>query len=206
MSKDPYHHGDLKTAILDAAEEMIASEPIEMISMRALARKAGVSPGAPYHHFEDRSALILGLCQRGFQRLFDKLSKDTSVPDLSQLIVGYMAFVDENPALYQLMFSPEATIGDHKDALHPFARPVSELLDASLLATNANLSEDQQREVAAAIWCFMHGVVTLGMATPLKVRLDETSLQEFAARSVRKLITPAEDGRKEQHEHVAEVS
>lgn len=187
MSKDPYHHGDLKIAILDAAEDLMTDLPIEAVSMRELARKAGVSPGAPYHHFHDRSGLILALCQRGFKRMFDTLSPDEKTPGLAELVHGYLAFAEDNPALYQLMFSPEATIGDHKDALHPFAHPVSELLDASLQSTNSMAAGESAKMTEAAIWCFMHGAVTLGMASPLRARLEDTSLQDFATATVKHL-------------------
>lgn len=188
MSKEGYHHGDLRAAILDTAEELIADCPIEMVSMRELARKAGVSPGAPYHHFQDRSGLILALCQRGFSRLRATLSGNGKTSGMNGLIEGYLDFATKNPALYQLMFSPEATMGDHAEALHPYARPVSELLDAELTPGSRKLPEGEADQVAAAIWCFMHGVATLGMASPLRARLGETSMRSFATKTVRQLL------------------
>lgn len=188
MPPDPYHHGDLKTAILDAAEELLAERPIEMVSMRELARKAGVSAGAPYHHFKDRSGLILAMCQRGFTRLGKTLTDSQSENGLDGLIQGYLEFSQTHSALYQLMFSPEATMGSNSTELHPFARPVANTLAHEMkVGREGELSRDEEL-VLASVWCFMHGLSSLGRAAPLQARLGDTSMFDFAKQTIAKLL------------------
>ena len=188
MAEDPYHHGDLRSAILDAAEKLLLEKPIEVISMRELARAAGVSPGAPYHHFKDRSGLILALCQRGFQRLGERLNEGRDKDGLQGMIAGYISFSTDYPAIYRLMFSAEATLGDRKDELHPYARPVADLLFNQITMNNAKGMTRGQELAGVSVWCFMHGLVTLGMAAPLKARLGDTSMQEFSEEVVGRLL------------------
>ena len=188
MAEDPYHHGDLRTAILDAAEELLLEKPIEVISMRELARAAGVSPGAPYHHLKDRSGLILALCQRGFQRLGERLEKRRAEKGLKGMIEGYISFSTDYPAIYRLMFSAEATLGDRKDELHPYARPVADLLFNEITINRASDMTRNEELAGVSVWCFMHGLVTLGMAAPLRARLGGTSMQEFSEKVVDRLL------------------
>src|SRR6476620_1889302 len=68
-SAKPYHHGDLQRALVDAAQAILEREGPAALSLRAVAREAGVSPAAPYHHFKDKDELIGAVAQRGFQML-----------------------------------------------------------------------------------------------------------------------------------------
>src|SRR5690242_14204186 len=65
----PYHHGDLQNALVDAAQTILEREGPAALSLRAVAREAGVSPAAPYHHFKDKDELITAVANRGFQML-----------------------------------------------------------------------------------------------------------------------------------------
>lgn len=71
MTKRPesYHHGNLRPALLDAAEELLVEGGVEALSWREIARRASVSPGAPYHHFADEAALLTALSQRHLDEL-----------------------------------------------------------------------------------------------------------------------------------------
>jgi AcrR family transcriptional regulator len=187
MADDPYHHGDLRTAILDAAEEHLAERPIEMVSMRELARKAGVSPGAPYHHFKDRNGLVIALCQRGFSRLGELLTAKQEENGLDGQIEGYLQFSQANPALYQLMFSPEVTAGKNQEQLRPFTQPVADILAREITGGSEEEATREQGHMLVAIWCFTHGLCTLGRTDPLKHRLKDMPLFNFAKQSIDKL-------------------
>ncbi|MFT4259516.1 TetR/AcrR family transcriptional regulator [Microbacterium sp.] len=108
-----YHHGDLRAALLAAAIESLESG--ETPSMRAVARRAGVSPAAPYRHFADRDALDSALAVRGFDELHEVLtaalahaSATASAQEtLSALAVAYVRFALRRPALFHLMFGNE---------------------------------------------------------------------------------------------------
>src|SRR3954464_6599232 len=71
----PYHHGDLSRALVDAARRLLESEGPSALSLRAVAREAGVSPAAPYHHFKDKGELLDAVAQEGWQMLDEALAR-----------------------------------------------------------------------------------------------------------------------------------
>ncbi len=106
----PYHHGGLRDALIEAAQAILESEGSAALSLRAVARRAGVSPAAPYHHFPDKQALLDAVAERGFDALtaamterMDRAGGNAARLDASG--IGYVAFAVANPALFSLMFS-----------------------------------------------------------------------------------------------------
>src|ERR1700742_1157852 len=71
----PYHHGDLRRALIDAATRLLETEGPSALSLRAVAREAGVSPAAPYHHFKDKGELLAAVAQQGWEMLNASLGK-----------------------------------------------------------------------------------------------------------------------------------
>ena len=69
QKKSGYHHGDLKQTLIDVSVDVINREGLEALSLRALATQAGVSSGAPYHHFADRNDLLATIALQGFELL-----------------------------------------------------------------------------------------------------------------------------------------
>ncbi len=187
MSKS-YHHGDLKAAILDAAEIMLAEKTLEAVSMRELARKAGVSSGAPYHHFTDRVGLISALCQRGFSRLHESLVKGWDRDGIKGMIGNYLKFAHQNQALYQLMFSVEATEGDLIDVLAPYASPVFVFLEEKIKQMKGSKCNSQDNLTSVSVWCFMHGLASLSAASPLQEKIGRKNLKDYAFETVKKMI------------------
>jgi len=187
MSKN-YHHGDLRTAILDAAEKMLAEKTLEAISMRELARKAGVSSGAPYHHFTDRAGLISALCQRGFSRLHELLAKGCDRNGIKEMVGEYLRFAQQNQALYQLMFSIEATEGDLINSLAPYASPVFALLEEKIKPMKSSNLNNQDNLTSVSVWCFMHGLASLSVASPLQEKMGRKNLKDYAFETVKKII------------------
>jgi AcrR family transcriptional regulator len=110
----PYHHGDLRRALIAAALAMVTEEQDWTFSLREVARRAGVSPSAPYNHFADKRDLLAEVAVSGFHRLRDGLAAAVadlrSPPDAFVGCLGtYVRLGMENPALYRLMFGPELT-------------------------------------------------------------------------------------------------
>lgn len=180
-----YHHGNLKTAILDTAEEILVSKSLDAVSMRELAKLAGVSPGAPYYHFKNRSGLILALCQRGFTQLGKDLSKAQARGGITSMAEAYLEFAQENPALYQLMFSTEATQDEIADQLHPYADPVFGLLVKEVAKEQGS---NRNKLTPISIWCFMHGIVSLRTASPLRAKLGTKKVQSFTNDTIKTLM------------------
>src|SRR6478736_10491603 len=105
MSSDrTYHHGDLRRAVLTAALDVIRTEGPGALSLRDLARRAGVSHAAPAHHFKDRTGLLTAIAAEGYALFADALA---DAPDLRERGVAYVRFAATHPAHFQVMFQPE---------------------------------------------------------------------------------------------------
>jgi AcrR family transcriptional regulator len=113
-----YHHGDLRSALVGAALELLGEGDVEKLSLRAVARRAGVSSMAPYRHYPDKEALLAAVAQTGFDGLRTALANadSTSPPDRALLAQGtaYVRYALENQILFRLMFGPPRR-GDHCD-------------------------------------------------------------------------------------------
>src|SRR5215510_5366173 len=102
----PYHHGDLRRALVDAARRLLEAEGPAAMSLRAVAREAGVSPAAPYHHFKDKSELMGAIANEGWSLLGDAMFAAHSAhpDDPLALVTTYVKFARSRPALYRVMF------------------------------------------------------------------------------------------------------
>jgi AcrR family transcriptional regulator len=107
----PYHHGDLRRALIETALQMVTEEQDWTFSLREVARRAGVSHRAPYNHFPEKLDLLAAIAAVGFARLRDGLLRamaglDDAEARLAAILRTYMCLGLENPALYRLMFGP----------------------------------------------------------------------------------------------------
>jgi AcrR family transcriptional regulator len=106
-----YHHGDLRSALLERAELTVRESGLDALSLRELARNIGVSHAAPRRHFRDRNALLDALAVAGFARLRGVLQESLSAGSddfrdrVSRVALGYVRFATHNPALLELMFT-----------------------------------------------------------------------------------------------------
>ncbi|MEB8336116.1 TetR/AcrR family transcriptional regulator [Streptomyces endophyticus] len=104
-----YHHGDLRAACLRAARELLEEDGSAALSMRAVARRAGVSPTAPYRHFPDREALVSAVAAEGYRELAEHLVAAHPTPvtpdELAEVAVAYVRFALDHPALFRAMFA-----------------------------------------------------------------------------------------------------
>lgn len=105
----PYHHGDLSRALVEAARRILETEGPAALSLRAVAREAGVSPAAPYHHFKDKGELLDAVAHEGWAALDAALGEARakavdSKERMTSLGVAYVCFARDNPALYRVMY------------------------------------------------------------------------------------------------------
>ncbi|MET0695015.1 MAG: TetR/AcrR family transcriptional regulator [Propionibacteriaceae bacterium] len=111
MTEQPFHHGNLRAVLLERAEEMLRETGVDGLSLRELARRAGVSHGAPRSHFIDRQTLLDALAERGFTRLADDVSaamaheQDDLHERLFAVARAYVRFAVSDAALLELMFA-----------------------------------------------------------------------------------------------------
>ncbi|WP_415947373.1 TetR/AcrR family transcriptional regulator [Streptomyces sp. KLOTTS4A1] len=170
-----YHHGDLRRAVLTAALDVIAAEGPGALSLRDLARRAGVSHAAPAHHFKDRTGLLTAIAEEGYGLLADALA---DAADLRERGVRYVRFGIEHPAHFQVMFRPDLLHGDDTALLAARARAGAELrAGVAGVAGVAGMPEagrgDSARLAGIAAWSLAHGFTTLLLAENLRGPVGE---------------------------------
>ncbi len=174
----PYHHGDLRRTIIDTALATLKEQQGWQFTLREIARRAQVSHSAPYRHFPDKGALLHELALLGFERL-NAAMQDAMLPTMSApqrlqaMAYAYLAFGQDNPDLYRLMFSTQA--GDpaqiHVDprAQAPFYL-VIEVLERG--QAEGTIRARSALGLATASWAHLHGLTLLsidGRLLPAKV-------------------------------------
>lgn len=182
-----YHHGDLRSALLTAALEVLERDGPGALSLRALARAVGVSPMAPYHHFKDRTALLAAVAAAGFEQLYQrKIRTGAAHPSVQEALAAgaadYVRFVLESPNLYRLMKGPEFADRERYPDLHVAAaapsRVLLELLKA-LLAAN-DLKTPTAEQGAQLLWGLAHGIGMLALDCQLPSAIAATLARDGA--------------------------
>ncbi|MGW7048507.1 TetR/AcrR family transcriptional regulator [Streptomyces avermitilis] len=152
----PYHHGDLRRAILGAALDVIATDGPSALSLRDLARRAGVSHAAPAHHFKDRTGLLTAIAAEGYELLAAALAE---AEDLRDAGVRYVRFATEHPAHFQVMFTPELLRANDLELTTAKAL-AGERLRSAVSDAPAGRGPDP-RLAGVAAWSLAHGFATL---------------------------------------------
>jgi AcrR family transcriptional regulator len=160
--KRAYHHGDLRREVLLAAAQMIAEGGPSQLSLREVARRAGVSHAAPAYHFGDKPGLLTALAAQGYDLLADSLATGTGsgADELKEMGVRYVEFAAEHPAHFEVMFRPDLYRADDPDLLAARTR-ARERLDAGVGTLPARLRGEDTRTAALAAWLLAHGFATL---------------------------------------------
>jgi AcrR family transcriptional regulator len=151
-----YHHGDLRNSLRDAARAILEEEGLAGLSLRAVARRAGVSHAAPYRHYSNHEALLVELAIEGFAELRAEITTAAYGPGLeddriSDIGAAYMRFVARRPALARLMFGPQLPNRDSFPDLGAAADSVGTEIGAALNDTALGL----------AVWAAVHGLAML---------------------------------------------
>lgn len=168
MTKQTYHHGNLHDDLISAAERLLDAHGPDKISLRGLAREAGVSQTAPYRHFEDKDALLVKVATRGFedfanflQSAVDDNSDNPPQDQLTALSRAYIDFALNRSGVFQLMFL--------SDLLPKCADPeMAETATKSFLVLVSVVGQCQGKEdvmptdaTVVASWAMMHGLAML---------------------------------------------
>lgn len=189
MPRKKYHHGDLKNALVKAGIEIISKGGLASLSLRKVAKKAGVSHAAPYAHFADKQALIAALSTEGYQRLYDELCSTVAMyeGDMQRTLVevgwAYVQFAQSDPERFKVMFS--GIIEQEKE--YPDLKEIT-LKNFGLLVNMVKscqadglLAPEPADAVAVSLWSLVHGFVML----LLEGQISHTLLDRM---SVRKLL------------------
>lgn len=166
---------DLRRRILDASLTLIAREGLEAFSMREVARRAGVSHQAPYHHFPDREAIMAAIVAEGFEKLRDQISAagapaTDAYDKLTRIGRAYVAFALSHPAHFKLMFRSEWVNANKHEAAGICAGEAFDVLASAI----AGLEEEGRPADTITLmmaWSLAHGLATL----MLEGKLDRAS-------------------------------
>jgi len=185
MTNRPYHHGDLRAALLTRAEQTLREKGPAALSLRELARDIGVSPAAPSRHFKTKQALLDSLALTGFERFADAITASQKgvggsfAEQLDALARAYVGFAVDNAALLDLMFSakhsPEAS-----DALGVAAsRWAGQIVE--LIGEGQRRGEVQQgpvERVGLPVFAALQGYASLAVSGMLPPELTENGLDD----------------------------
>lgn len=170
----PYHHGDLRRALLQAAQDLIDARGVHGFTLREVARQAGVSHNAPYNHFADKADLIAALVAEGFDQFAHDLREayeTTAGSPLDKVLatgVAYVLFAFAHPSLFRLMFRPELRQSEHAGSEMPGPQSYAEDSGFQVLLVGLQRCQAeglvQQGDVmllALASWSIVHGLAVL---------------------------------------------
>jgi AcrR family transcriptional regulator len=191
-SKTTYHHRDLHAALVRTAMELLEERGETALSLRAVARRAGVSPAAPYRHYADREALVSAVAAVGYRELAQRLAAahpSPSTPDqLASVATAYVQFALERPALFRIMFT-EPCNRDNDERVAATAA-VSQYVQAIVKRT---FPQADTEPLATAIWALVHGLAFLHLDGKLNAPTP-TAVAERVTAAIQALLTATSTG------------
>ena len=179
MDRATYHHGDLRAVILTEAARLVADRGADGVSLRELARGAGVSHAAPAHHFTDRRGLFTALATQGFQLLAQALID--ARPDFADAALAYVRFAIGHPGHYQVMFNKSLLDASDTELAAAEAAAGAELARgvATLRDPHAHADPDAAR---LAAWSLVHGFSMLWLNDAVNAAVREADPMETVMR------------------------
>ncbi|MCR9279729.1 MAG: TetR/AcrR family transcriptional regulator [Pseudomonadaceae bacterium] len=186
---DRYHHGDLRMTLMDLAIAHIEKVGMEKLSLRALAREAGVSATAPYRHFPSRQCLLAGIAIRGFRRLKSRIevALTNSEGFEDQFVSMGLAYIDNavnDPVTYQLMFGAMVDFSAYPDLQRASEESFGVLL-AQLKNAEPRADLDlSDIELAGTVWSGVHGIASLTINGRAREKKDAQRVESAAGMAI----------------------
>jgi len=194
--KGRYHHGDLRNALLRATETLVADKGADAVSLREVARVAGVSHGAPAHHFNNKTGLMLAFAQEGWSRMIaaigDGIGADSpdNGPELLETVgKAYVAFAMANPGQFDVMFRRD--LYDTKDDGYVGAGESAWvfLSDTIQRCIDEGFADPEDAETYTVIaWSMVHGLAALWNSGRVKSRFDRLDAARLNAAANARLV------------------
>lgn len=176
--QNPYHHGDLAAALRTAAREILEEQGLDALSLRSVARRAGVSHAAPYRHFASREALLAELAKEGLEQLRREIAVAGGAPGLpSERIVHigacYAGFAARHAGLLKLMFGSEIPNRYEFEGLEEATNSIPQEMGKAL----------GDQALGLAVWATVHGIAILCLENVLDLGQRQAGLEVMRSRS-----------------------
>ncbi len=162
----PYHHGDLRPALVKAALAILEETGLSALSLRETARRVGVSHAAPYHHFADLDALADAVAAEGFRlqkvamEVASGIAPATGLEALRAYGAVYAAFATRHPALFRLMYTRERVRDDRESELAQAGADAFRILVDGICQASG-CPHERAKSIALLLWSSMHGLALL---------------------------------------------
>jgi AcrR family transcriptional regulator len=187
---------DLRAQVLEASVALIAEQGLGGLSMREVARRAGVSHQAPYHHFADKAAIVAALVERGFERFANRLETaanvGTAAHRLERVGNAYVAFALDEPVYFRLMFRPELTDLERFPAAGAAGARAFAVLQRLVDEEAGGRMRPTTKEAMVSMhWALVHGLATLLLDGPLGAQFPDAASRD---RHVAKVLRLFADG------------
>lgn len=192
----PYHHGDLHRGLLESARELVHESGADSISLREVARRAGVSHAAAYYHFVDKNDLLRGLAIDAFDELRIQLERAAadhghSADLLERVAVSYLQFALKHPAEFRFMFRRDLCmppgVPDPLEAASRLAQQVA--IDAVVDGqASGHVRAGDAESISLSFWSVIHGLTTIVLETPAFKSIPPEAAEDLARQSIRDLV------------------
>ena len=192
----PYHHGNLREVLLEKAAEAIEEDGgIGALSLRAVARRAGVSHGAPAHHFRDKAGLLTALATQAMDRFRATLSDaareagGSEREELRAIGMAYVCFAAEHPALFRIITRSEFIRRNAPEFSASYQSTIDMVKDAVIAAQREGWGRDMDpMALVITAWSSAHGLATLWLDGVLEDRVGPVDLEAVAAHAFEVLM------------------
>jgi AcrR family transcriptional regulator len=193
---ESYHHGNLRQTLLEAARDLAAEVGVDAFTLREVARRAGVSHAAPYHHFHDKSALVRALAIDAFDALAQEMIRaaDAQTEPFERFRatgIAYVRFAFKRPSEFRFMFRKDLCLpdGTPEDELETVSRTAYQVLVDSIAACQrtGQMPDEDTELLALTAWSTMHGLASLLLDAPTNMA-DTLEQAEGVATAVTRVL------------------
>lgn len=191
-----YHHGDLKVALLDAVEQVVRERGVGHVSLRAVARRVGVTHAASAHHFENKAGLLTAFATQGYMQLagavltaIDEAQAVDGPAVLEAVGRGYVRFALANPGRFEVMFRLDFLNANDPEFVAASEGAYSLLvITISRCESEGFLGSRDPEIVAVSAWSMVHGLAALWISGRLGERIQERDPDRLASRVSRLFV------------------
>ena len=192
--KKSYHHGDLHRALIATALKLVEESDVAGLTLREVARRAGVTHAAPYHHFKNKAALLAVLAEEGYRALYTEQLQAAAkagadpIARLQAIGLAYVRFAVHHPGHFRVMFrSDPADWAKHPTLLEAVHLPLVLLTSTADETKRTRKLSARSTELVLSSWSLVHGLATLWVDGPLRPILassDPKAIEDLAARVI----------------------